>query len=453
MRFKVMNADRLISLPYLVRSCWPNPGLLHARNENANTIDLHASLEPMDVDRIRKDFTILNREIGGKIPIYFDSACQTLRPKQVTEAVSEYYESFPSCAGRSVHKLATEVSLRCDAVRSRVADFFDAESPTEMAFMKNTTEGLNTVIFGMGLRKGDEIVTTDYEHNSVHVPVLQLTKTVGVKHRMVESATDGTFDLERFEKAMNKKVRLVAMCLTSNVSGYTLPAREVVEIAHSYGAKVLFDAAQAAPSRKISVRQLGVDFLAASAHKMCGPSGVGLFYVRAEISDRLTPLMFGGHGVTDTDYSSFRLLPAPERFETGLQNYSGIMGTGAALDYLSAIGLDAIREHEISLNKRMTRALADVRGISLIKPKDPNLRGGIFSFNIEGLSAHDIAMILDNSKNIMMRSGMHCCHTYFHSRAIDGCARASVYVYNTPEEVDLFTEAVSELAAKFGKSG
>ena len=407
----------------------------------------------MDVDRIRKDFTILNREIGGRIPIYFDSACQTLRPKQVTEAVSEYYESFPSCAGRSVHKLATEVSLRCDAVRSRVADFFDAESPTEMAFMKNTTEGLNTVIFGMGLKKGDEILTTDYEHNSVHVPVVQLAKTVGVKHRMVESAADGTFDLERFEKAMNKKVRLVAMCLTSNVSGYTLPAREVVEIAHSYGAKVLFDAAQAAPSRKISVRQLGVDFLAASAHKMCGPSGVGLFYARAEISDRLTPLMFGGHGVTDTNHASFKLLPAPERFETGLQNYSGIVGTGAALDYLSAIGLDAIREHEISLNKRMTRALADVRGISLIKPKDPNLRGGIFSFNIEELSAHDIAMILDNSKNIMMRSGMHCCHTYFHSRGIDGCARASVYIYNRHEEVDLFTEAVSELAAKFGKSG
>jgi cysteine desulfurase/selenocysteine lyase len=407
----------------------------------------------MDVDRIRKDFTILNREIGGRIPIYFDSACQTLRPKQVTEAVSEYYESFPSCAGRSVHKLATEVSLRCDAVRSRLADFFDAESPTEMAFMKNTTEGLNTVIFGMGLKKGDEILTTDYEHNSVHVPVVQLTKTVGVKHRMVESAADGTFDLERFEKAMNKKVRLVAMCLTSNVSGYTLPAREVVEIAHSCGAKVLFDAAQAAPSRKISVRQLGVDFLAASAHKMCGPSGVGLFYARAEISDRLTPLMFGGHGVTDTNHASFKLLPAPERFETGLQNYSGIVGTGAALDYLSAIGLDAIREHEISLNKRMTRVLADVRGISLIKPKDPNLRGGIFSFNIEGLSAHDIAMILDNSKNIMMRSGMHCCHTYFHSRGIDGCARASVYIYNRHEEVDLFTEAISELAAKFGKSG
>jgi cysteine desulfurase/selenocysteine lyase len=404
----------------------------------------------MDVDRVREDFAILKRGVGGKPLIYFDSACQTLRPKQVIDAMSEYYMESPSCAGRSVHRLGTEVSLRCDAVRARVADFFNAESPLEIAFMKNTTEGLNTVIFGSGLKKGDEIVTTDYEHNSVHVPVLQLAKTIGVRHKVVESATDGTFDLEVFEKTMTKKVRLVAMCLTSNVTGYTLPAKEVVEIAHSYGAKVLFDAAQTAPSMKIDVRGMGVDYLAASAHKMCGPSGMGIFYMRAELAERLNPLMFGGHGVTDTNYASFRLLPAPERFETGLQNYSGIFGTGAAVEYLQSIGMDEIREHEVSLNKRMTRALKDVHGVSLLRPSDPNLRGGIFSFNVDGLSAHDVAMILDNSRNIMMRSGMHCCHTYFHSRGIDGAARASLYLYNTAEEVDVFTESVKELADRFG---
>lgn len=405
----------------------------------------------MDTDAIRKDFPVLSKEIGGKLPIYFDSACQTLRPRQVTDAVMEYYDSFPSCAGRSVHKFATEVSLRCDTVRAHAADFFGAESPSEIAFMKNTTEGLNTVIFGSRLKKGDEIITTDYEHNSVHVPVLQLAKTMGVRHKIVESSTDGTLDLENLKKAMTKKVRLLAMCMTSNVTGYTIPAREVVEIAHSYGAKVLFDAAQAAPSMKIDVRRLGVDYLAASAHKMCGPSGVGLFYYRAELAEMLEPLMYGGHGVTDTNYASFKLLPAPERFETGLQNYSGIVGTGAALDYLTSIGMDDIRAHEASLNRRMTQALKDVPGVKILRPEDPNLRGGIFSFNVDGLSAHDVAMIMDNSKNIMMRSGMHCCHTYFHSRSIDGCARASVYIYNTNSEVDVFTEAVRELAEKFGK--
>ena len=403
----------------------------------------------MDAKKLRKDFTVLQKEIGGSVPIYFDSACQTLRPRQVTEAVTEYYESFPACAGRSVHKFATEVSLRCDAVRARAAAFFGAESPNEIAFLKNTTEGLNTVIFGLGLKAGDELVTTDYEHNSVHVPAIELVRSKGVRRKMVPSCEDGTFDLDAFDGAVGKKTKLVAVCLTSNVTGYTLPAKEVVEIAHERGAKVLFDAAQAAPSMKLDVKALDVDFLVASAHKMCGPSGVGLFYCKSGLSDRLRPIMFGGHGVTDTDRDSFRLLPAPERFETGLQNYSGIMGTGAALDYLEHVGLEEIREHEISLNRRITRALLGVRGVSVLGPQDPNLRGGMFSFNIEGLTAHDVAMILDNSKNIMMRSGMHCCHAYFHQRRLDGCARASVYLYNTSEEADTFIAAVTELARKF----
>jgi cysteine desulfurase/selenocysteine lyase len=161
--------------------------------------------------------------------------------------------------------------------------------------------------------------------------------------------------------------------------------------------------------------------------------------------------MYGGHGVTDTRYDSYELLPAPERFETGLQNYSGIVGTGAALEYLSDIGMGEIQAHEVSLNKKMTKSLADIKGVRILKPHDPNLRSGIFSFNIEGLSAHDIAMIMDNSKNIMLRSGMHCCHPYFHARGLDGCARASVYIYNTPEEVEVFTNTVKELTASFSK--
>ncbi len=405
----------------------------------------------MDVNKLRRDFAVLTKDIGGKPPIYFDSACQTLRPKQVTEAVSEYYDSFPACAGRSVHKLATEVSLRCDEVRTKVADFFGAESPLEIAFLKNTTEGCNTVILGSGLKKGDEIVTTDYEHNSVHVPILRAVELYGAKHKIVKSAPDGTFDMDAFEKAMTKKVALVAMCLTSNVTGYTLPAKEVTSIAHSFGAKVFFDAAQYAPSQKLDVRALGVDYLAASAHKMCGPSGVGLFYCRVELSERLKPIMYGGHGVTDTKYDSYSLLPAPERFETGLQNYSGIVGTGAALDYLSSIGMEEIHSHEVALNKKITKALAEVPGVKILKPADPNLRGGIFSFNIDGLSAHDVAMIMDNSKNIMLRSGMHCCHPYFHARGIDGCARASSYLYNTPEEASVLIDTVKDLASKFSR--
>lgn len=405
----------------------------------------------MDPKKIRPDFPVLGMDIEGKPPIYFDNACQTLRPRQVTEAVREYYDSFPACAGRSVHKLATEVSLRCDAVRARVAEFFNAESPHEIAFMKNTTEGCNTVILCSGLKKGDEIVTTDYEHNSVHVPVLRAVELFGVKHKIVRSSQEGIFDIEAFERVLSKRTALVAMCLTSNVTGFTLPAREVVQLAHSVGAKVLFDAAQAAPSRRIDVRALGVDYLAASAHKMCGPSGVGLFYCRAELAERLRPIMYGGHGVTDTTYGSYDLLPAPERFETGLQNYSGIVGTGVAIDYISRIGLEEIQAHEVALNRRITRRLMSVAGVRIVGPEDPNLRSGIFSFNIDGLSPHDVAMIMDNSRNIMMRSGMHCCHPFFHARKIEGCARASVYIYNTAEEADIFSEAVADLARRFSR--
>ncbi len=405
----------------------------------------------MDVARVRKDFPVLEKEIGGKTPIYFDSACQTLRPKQVVSAMNEYYESFPACAGRSVHKMATEVSLRVDEVRAKVAGFLGADTPTEIAFLKNTTEGLNTVIFGSDLRKGDEVLTTDYEHNSMHVPLLQLADTVGVRRRTVSSSADGTIDLGFFERAMSKKVKLVAMCMTSNVTGYTLPAKQVVDIAHSYGAKVLFDAAQTAPSQRIDMGSLGADYLVCSSHKMCGPSGVGIFYQRADLSDRIRPLMFGGHGISDTDAVSFKLLPAPERFETGLQNYSGIIGTGAAVDYLSSIGLDEIHRHEVQLNKQMTKGLTEIKGVKTLQPSDPNLRGGILSFNIENLMAHDVAMILDNSKNIMIRSGMHCCHSYFHSRGLDGCARASVYLYNTQEEAETFVSSVRKLAVEFSK--
>lgn len=403
----------------------------------------------MDIERIRRDFPLLDKGTDGRPPIYFDNACQTLRPRTVIEAVSEYYESFPACAGRSVHKLATEVSLRCDDVRAKAASFFGAESPSEIAFMKNTTEALNTVIMGLPWEKGDEVVTTDYEHNSVHVPVLRARDRFSLRHKVVRSSEDLTFDLSAFEEAMSRKVKLVAMCLTSNVTGCTVPAKEVVDIAHSYGARVLLDAAQAAPSMRIDVGGLGVDFLAASAHKMLGPSGVGLFYARPESVGDIAPIICGGHGVVDTTYGSYDLLPPPERFETGLQNYSGIIGTGAALDYLSSVGLDEVRAHEASLNSRMTRALRAVDGVDMVGPQDPNLRGGIFSFNVRGLSPHDVAMILDNSKDIMVRSGMHCCHPLFHALKMQGCARASVYLYNTLEEADAFSESVKGLAEGF----
>jgi cysteine desulfurase/selenocysteine lyase len=402
----------------------------------------------MDAESLRNDFPLLSPESGVRPPIYLDSACQTLRPTCVIDAMNEYYRSMPACAGRSAHRMATEVSIRCDDVREEARSFFGAAQSSEIAFLKNSTEGLNTVIFGSGLSKGDEVVTTDYEHNSVHIPLIRAASTLGIRRRMVPSLPDGTFDLEAFEETLTSRTKLVAMCLTSNVTGYTLPAREIVKMARSRGAKVLFDAAQTAPSRRIDVRALGADFLVASAHKMLGPSGVGIMYAERESAESLAPLSYGGHGVTGATLGSFELLPPPERFEAGLQNYSGIIGTGAALRYLNAVGLDAVSGHEAMLNRRLTRALRDIEGIRILEPSDPNLRGGILSFNMKSTVPHDIAMILDNSRNIMVRAGMHCCHSLFESRGIDGAVRASMYLYNTPDEVDELARAVADLAAR-----
>jgi cysteine desulfurase/selenocysteine lyase len=402
----------------------------------------------MDAEKLRGDFPLLAEREGVRPPVYFDSACQTLRPKSVLEAMAEYYETFPACAGRSAHRLATEVSVRCDDVRARAADFFGAGEPSEIAFLKNATEGLNTVIFGSGLDRGDEVITTDYEHNSVHVPLLRLAEERGVGRRIAPSLPDGTFDLEAFEEMMSSKVKLVAMCLTSNVTGYTLPTREVVDIAHANGAKVLFDAAQTAPSKRLQFEDLGVDYAVMSAHKMLGPSGVGIMFASSGSASDLRPLCYGGHGVTGTTLDSYELLPPPERFEAGLQNYSGIIGVGAALEYLGRVGLDDIREHEITLNKRMTRRLMDLPRVEILEPLDPNLRGGILAFNVGDISHHDVAIILDHSRDIMLRSGMLCCHSLFQSRHMDGCVRASVYLYNSVAEADAFSQAVEDIATK-----
>ncbi len=407
----------------------------------------------MDVDVIRKDFPVLQPE-GDSVPVvYLDNACQTLRPVQVIDAVSEYYRDTPACAGRSVHRLSTEVTLRCDEVRRKAAEFLGATDPSEVAFVKNATEALNTVILGSALRRGQAIVTTDREHNSVNIPVIQATRTRGVRRITIPSTQDEEFDLERFEEAMVDDVGLVAMCMTSSVTGHTIPAREIIDIAHSRGARVLLDAAQTAPSAPIDVRALDVDYLAVSVHKMLGPSGVGLLYVRSDLSDSLPPVMYGGHAVQEATDSDFELLPAPERFEAGLQNYSGIYGTGAAIDYLSTLGLDEVGAHERALNRRLTAAVSEIPGVSIVGPADPDSRSGILSFTVDGLSPHDIAMILDSSRNIAIRSGMHCCHSFFNARSIEGCARASMYAYNTEGEMDHFAQSLEELVAKISRRG
>ncbi|MDD1769236.1 MAG: cysteine desulfurase [Methanomassiliicoccales archaeon] len=401
----------------------------------------------MDVEIVRRDFPIYSSRRGDIV--YFDNACQTFRPRQVIEAMNDYYFDFPACGGRSIHRLATQVSIKIDEAREKIARFIGCSNPNEIVFTKNCTEGLNLVAKGMKYRKGDVVLTTDMEHNSNHVPWIQLTKSVGIKREYVKTPPNGLFDLEAFKKAMSKDVKIVSLVHTNNVTGTTIPAKEVVEIAHDRGALVMLDGAQAAPHIKIDVKKLDVDFYAFSMHKMLGPSGVGVLYAEEEVGKDVEPLITGGGGVNLTEYDSATYLPAPDRFEAGLMNYSGVIGSGAAIDYLTTLGMDEIRDHDAALNSYVTAGLTEIDLINILEPVDPRKRGSIVPFNVKGLGSHDIAMILDEVDKIMIRSGMHCTHPFFTSRGIDGCARASFYIYNTISECERFVKAVRGLVDTF----
>ena len=403
----------------------------------------------MDVARVRQDFPLLEKH-GDEI-VYLDSACQTLRPRQVIEAMNEYYLEYPACGGRSVHRLATQVSIKVDEAREKLARLLNARSSDEIVITKNCTEALNLVAKGFGLKRGDVVLGTDVEHNSNLVPWMQVEKQVGIRREFVTTPEDGLFDLERFKAKISKKVRMVSFVHVNNVTGTTIPIKEVVEISHDHGAAVMVDGAQAAAHMKLNVTEDDVDFYALSGHKMLGPAGVGVLFGKKERLEKIEPLITGGGAVSATSFERADFLPPPDRFEGGLLNYSGIIGTGVAADYLGSIGLEEIADHEAQLNKMATESLEDVRGVEILAPHDPVTRTSIFSFNVRGMSSHDVAMILDDMAGIMIRSGMHCAHPYFVARGMSGCARASFSVYNDQADVMRFCAAVKELASTFSR--
>jgi cysteine desulfurase/selenocysteine lyase len=399
----------------------------------------------MDVSRVRQDFPVLQHEDV----CYLDSACQSLRPRQVVEAMDSYYLEYPACGGRSVHRLASRVAVAVDEAREAVSSFIHLPEPNGVVFTKNCTEAINIVAQGLPLRKGDVVLTSDIEHNSNNVPWIML-QPMGLKRRVVRTPDSGIHDLERWKEAIRRDVRLVSVAHINNVVGSTLPLREICEMAHDVGAEVLVDGAQSVPHMPIDITSLKADYLAFSAHKMLGPSGIGILAATPQKLERLRPLITGGGSVLSATNDSAEFLPVPEKLEAGLLNYAGIVGTKAAIDYLNKIGMEEVREHDTMLNREVTALLRDDR-IEILEPRSADMRSGIFSFNVRGLRSHDVAMFLDEMGGIMIRSGAHCAHPYFEAHHIDGCARASFYLYNTKEECRRLSEAVLKLADSFSK--
>lgn len=392
-------------------------------------------------EKIRADFKIFD---GKNIPIYFDSACMSLKPDCVVEAMNEYYFSYPACGVRSLHKMALQVGKKVKETRQSIAKFINANDEKEIIFTRNTTEGINLLVNSFPFKKGDVVLITDKEHNSNLVPWLYLKEKIGIILKIIPSNEDGTFDLENFSQII-KGTKFVSIVHTSNLDGVTNPAKEIIEIAHKNGALVCLDAAQSIAHQKVDVEDLDVDFLVFSGHKMLGPSGTGIFYGKQKLLDSLAPFMVGGDTVESTTYENYKMLPIPEKFEAGLQDYAGIIGLGEAVKYLSKLSWEDLQEHELKLNKYITEELGKFPQIKIIGPKDPSLRGGVINFYIENTDMHKFAIMLDEMANIAIRSGQHCVHSWFHSKKIYNSVRVSLYFYNTMEEAEVFINNLTKI--------
>lgn len=396
----------------------------------------------LNVEKIRKDFPVLQREIHGKPIIYFDNACMTLRPIQVIEKVNEYYKEYPACGERSAHSLGRRVDEELVKSRESLKKFINAKKTEEIIFTKNTTEGINLVANSLELEKGDVVLGTDKEHNSNLLPWQKLASG-GIKHDFVDSNPDNTFSIEKFKEKLSKDVKLVAMVHTSNMDGVTNPIKEIIKIAKDNGSLVLVDAAQSVPHHDVDVRKLDADFLAFSGHKTLGPSGTGVLYGKEHLLEKMKAFMVGGGTVIDTTYEKAKFEEIPEKFEAGLQDYAGIIGLGEATRYMMKIGKDNIQKHETELNRRITEGISGM--VDIIGPKEAEKRSGIVSFNYKNVNPHDIAMMLDEMNNICVRSGAHCVHSWFNKHNMKGSVRASLYLYNTSEECDKFVETLKKV--------
>lgn len=398
----------------------------------------------MDTNELRKQFPLLNKK--GDRMIYFDNACMTLRPQSVIDKIVEYYTEYPGCGGRSLHKISSRVTEEFEGSRRIIRDFLNAPDLDGIVFTKNTTEAVNLVSSSFPFKKGDIVVGTDHEHNSNLVPWVHMMQKGIIDYRVVRSKEDHSFDMEVYEDSV-KGAALVAMVHVSNLDGRMIPAKEIVDIAHENGAKVMLDCAQSVPHLPIDMKEWDLDMLVFSGHKAMGPTGTGALVGKKEILDDFDPYIVGGDTVQETSYTHVDFLSPPKRFEAGLQHYPGFIALGEALKFLKEVGPDAIHNHEIELNTYAQELLED--HVNVIGPSEPADRGGIFPFTVDGLNSHDIAMMLDELANIAIRSGRHCVHSWFNANNEESTARASFYAYNTKEEIDLMVDTLKTIIKDF----
>ncbi|MGG2481238.1 cysteine desulfurase [Brevibacillus borstelensis] len=404
----------------------------------------------MNAKELRKYFPILHQEVNGHPLVYLDNGATSQKPIQVIEAIDAYYKEVNSNVHRGVHTLGSRATDKFEEAREKVRAFVNARETAEIVFTRGTTTAVNTIAYGYAratLKPGDEIVTTVVEHHSNFIPWQQAAKATGATFKFIPLAEDGTITLDAVRETITDNTKIVAIHHISNVLGDTTPIKEIAQIAHQHGAVLFVDGAQGAPHTKVDVQNLDCDFYTFSAHKMCGPTGIGVLYGKRELLEKTEPMEFGGEMIDFVELYDSTWKELPWKFEGGTPIIAGAIGLGAAIDFLQEIGMEEIERHEKKLVAYAMEQMLEMDGVSVYGPKKD--RSSLITFNLSEVHPHDLATVLD-SHGIAIRAGHHCAQPLMRWLNVTASARASFYLYNTEEEVDVFLSGLKKAKEFFG---
>ena len=405
-----------------------------------------------DVERIRADFPILNRKTRSGAPVvYLDSTATAQKPTSVIDAMDGFYRQSNANIHRGIHTLAEEATALYEEARGKISKFINSPSARQVIYTRNTTESINLVAYSWGranLKSGDLVVLTEMEHHSNLVPWHMLKMERGIRLEFIPVTEDGLLDLDAYRALLDQSPKLVSFAHMSNVLGTITPAEEIVRMAHEAGAITLIDGAQSVPHFPVDVQALDVDFLAFSAHKMVGPTGIGILYGKQKLLEEMPPFLGGGDMIKTVHLREFTPNSLPHKFEAGTPAIAEAIGFGAAVDYLTSVGMDAIASHEHEVTKYALERLEEVPGVKVFGPS-AQFRGGVVAFTFDGVHPHDVAQILDR-EGVAVRAGHHCAQPLHEKFGITATSRASFYLYNTKEEVDKLIEGIYKVKEIFG---
>ena len=406
----------------------------------------------LNVEQIRNDFPILARETQpGTRVVYLDSTATSQKPLAVIEAMNDFYRRSNANIHRGVHTLAEESTALYEGAREKIAKFINAASSRQVIYTRNTTESINLVAYSWAranLKAGDLVILTEMEHHSNLVPWHMLQAERGIELEFIPVTEDGLLDLDAYRTLLTRGPKLVSFTHMSNVLGTINPAAEIIRLAHEAGALTLVDGAQSVPHLPVDVQALDADFLAFSAHKMCGPTGIGALYGKADLLEAMPPFLGGGDMIREVKLRSFRPNSLPHKFEAGTPAIAEAVGFGAAVDYLSQLGMDAVAAHEHAITEYALERLEEIPGVKVFGPS-ADKKGGVAAFTLEGVHPHDVAQILDQD-GIAVRAGHHCAQPLHEKFNIPATSRASFYIYNTRDEVDLLVNGIYKVKEMFG---